>query len=227
MTPAYGSQRRPGSCSPRAVPFGRKTALALDRYLRVRAGHPFAHLPNLWLGRPGAFGTVPGDSGPRRGGRATAAAPTSVPPLLRRLLAVCRRQRGRPDAPGRLETPPGRELSTLVRSGGRSRTSRRTCAARRPPASASLRGPEHGSARHEGRVQDDCIDKRVEGRLDRSHDVPYEQRMAYTPRWRRVLDYVLSIGSYPGEPDTRAGGQAGRGRRPRRRHAAHDPDRVG
>jgi site-specific recombinase XerD len=30
---------------PRAVPFGRKTALALDRYLRMRAGHPFAHLP--------------------------------------------------------------------------------------------------------------------------------------------------------------------------------------
>jgi site-specific recombinase XerC len=35
---------------PRAVPFGRKTALALDRYLRLRASHPFAHLPNLWVG---------------------------------------------------------------------------------------------------------------------------------------------------------------------------------
>jgi site-specific recombinase XerD len=40
---------------PRAVPFGRKTALALDRYLRMRAGHPFAHLPNLWLGLAGAM----------------------------------------------------------------------------------------------------------------------------------------------------------------------------
>ncbi len=40
---------------PRAVPFGRKTALALDRYLRMRASHPFAHLPNLWLGRAGAM----------------------------------------------------------------------------------------------------------------------------------------------------------------------------
>lgn len=40
---------------PRAVPFGRKTALALDRYLRVRASHPFAHLPNLWLGLAGAM----------------------------------------------------------------------------------------------------------------------------------------------------------------------------
>jgi site-specific recombinase XerC len=40
---------------PRAVPFGRKTALDLDRYLRVRASHPFAHLPNLWIGRVGAM----------------------------------------------------------------------------------------------------------------------------------------------------------------------------
>jgi len=40
---------------PRAVPFGRKTALALDRYLRMRASHSFAHLPNLWLGLAGAM----------------------------------------------------------------------------------------------------------------------------------------------------------------------------
>jgi site-specific recombinase XerC len=40
---------------PRAVPFGRKTALALDRCLRMRATHPFAHLPNLWLGQAGAM----------------------------------------------------------------------------------------------------------------------------------------------------------------------------
>lgn len=40
---------------PRAVPFGRKTALAQDRYLRMRASHPFAHLPNLWLGAAGAM----------------------------------------------------------------------------------------------------------------------------------------------------------------------------
>jgi site-specific recombinase XerC len=37
----------------RAVPFGRKTALALDRYLRLRASHPFAHLANLWIGARG------------------------------------------------------------------------------------------------------------------------------------------------------------------------------
>ena len=38
---------------PRAAPFGRKTAVALDRYLRMRARHPLAALPNLWLGQRG------------------------------------------------------------------------------------------------------------------------------------------------------------------------------
>jgi site-specific recombinase XerC len=57
---------------PRAVPFGRKTALALDRYLRLRASHPFAHLPNLWLGLAGAVTPsglyqVVAARGPRRG----------------------------------------------------------------------------------------------------------------------------------------------------------------
>jgi site-specific recombinase XerC len=45
---------------PRAVPFGRKTALAQDRYLRMRASHPFAHLPNLWLGQAGGGMTPSG-----------------------------------------------------------------------------------------------------------------------------------------------------------------------
>jgi integrase len=40
---------------PRALAYGRKTALALDRYLRVRAGHPHAALANLWIGRNGAM----------------------------------------------------------------------------------------------------------------------------------------------------------------------------
>jgi hypothetical protein len=31
--------------------------------------------------------------------------------------------------------------------------------------------------------------------------------MADMPRWRGVLEYVLSIGSYPGEPETRGGGR--------------------
>ena len=37
----------------RALPFGRKSAVVLDRYLRVRARHKDAALPWLWLGRKG------------------------------------------------------------------------------------------------------------------------------------------------------------------------------
>ena len=38
---------------PRACPFGRKTAVALDRYLRARAKHRDAERPELWLGHVG------------------------------------------------------------------------------------------------------------------------------------------------------------------------------
>jgi site-specific recombinase XerD len=41
----------------RAAPFGVKTALALRRYLRARARHPHAHVPELWLGLFGAWTT--------------------------------------------------------------------------------------------------------------------------------------------------------------------------
>jgi site-specific recombinase XerD len=37
----------------RALPFGRKTAVALDRYLRVRSKHPYAASERLWLGKKG------------------------------------------------------------------------------------------------------------------------------------------------------------------------------
>jgi integrase len=40
----------------RALPFGRKTAVALDRYLRARARHRDAGLPWLWLGQRGRLG---------------------------------------------------------------------------------------------------------------------------------------------------------------------------
>jgi site-specific recombinase XerD len=43
----------------RAVPYGRKTADAVRRYLRARTQHPYTHLPNLWLGKKGAV-TVSG-----------------------------------------------------------------------------------------------------------------------------------------------------------------------
>ncbi len=38
---------------PRAVPFGARTALALDRYIRARAKHRHAASPVLWLGDKG------------------------------------------------------------------------------------------------------------------------------------------------------------------------------
>lgn len=41
--------------APRAVPFDRPTARALQRYLAARAGHDRGHLPALWLGRRGAL----------------------------------------------------------------------------------------------------------------------------------------------------------------------------
>jgi site-specific recombinase XerD len=40
---------------PRALPIGRKTSVALDRYLRVREDHRYAHLPHLWLGQRGGM----------------------------------------------------------------------------------------------------------------------------------------------------------------------------
>lgn len=40
---------------PRACPFGRKTAQALDRYVRAREQHRDRELPNLWLGLRGAM----------------------------------------------------------------------------------------------------------------------------------------------------------------------------
>lgn len=40
---------------PRAVPFGSKTGTAIDRYLRERARHQYAKLPNLWIGSRGAM----------------------------------------------------------------------------------------------------------------------------------------------------------------------------
>ena len=41
--------------SERVLPIGTKAVRALDRYLRIRARHPAASLPWLWLGRKGRF----------------------------------------------------------------------------------------------------------------------------------------------------------------------------
>lgn len=42
---------------PRVVPFGAKTGQAIDRYLRIRATHPYASSPRLLLGLRGAMTT--------------------------------------------------------------------------------------------------------------------------------------------------------------------------
>ena len=47
----FGKGRRPRAC-----PFGNKTAVALDRYLRARARHRFADSSALWLGLAGRLG---------------------------------------------------------------------------------------------------------------------------------------------------------------------------
>lgn len=40
---------------PRSVPFGAKTAQALDRYRRIRDRHPLAGVPSFWLGSRGGL----------------------------------------------------------------------------------------------------------------------------------------------------------------------------
>jgi site-specific recombinase XerD len=42
----------------RDVPIGTKATAALDRYIRKRASHKYADLPQLWIGRKGAIGAV-------------------------------------------------------------------------------------------------------------------------------------------------------------------------
>ena len=89
----------------RALPYGHKTALALDRYLRVRERHKDAHLPWLWLGLRGrltAWGLV--RMLERRGREA--GLPGLHPHQFRHTFAhqwlAEGRRRGRPDAPGRV-----------------------------------------------------------------------------------------------------------------------------
>jgi hypothetical protein len=49
--PGRGALARQGSARARPAPYGRKTAVAVDRYLRVRARHKGAHLLWVWLGK--------------------------------------------------------------------------------------------------------------------------------------------------------------------------------
>jgi len=59
-----GKGRRPRSC-----PFGRKTAQALDRYLRVRGKHTAANDPWLWLGQRGRLTDTGVEQAIKRRGR--------------------------------------------------------------------------------------------------------------------------------------------------------------
>jgi site-specific recombinase XerD len=71
---------------PRAVPFGRKTAQALDRYLRVRARHADAGSEWLWLGKQGRLNESGIAQVVRRRGR-QAGIPNLHPHLFRHTFA--------------------------------------------------------------------------------------------------------------------------------------------
>jgi integrase len=91
----------------RTLPFGRKSALALDRYLRVRDRHKHAHLPWLRLGLRGRLTQWGLVMMLHRRGR-QAGLPDLYPHQFRHVRppVACRgRRRGGSDAPGRMEIP--------------------------------------------------------------------------------------------------------------------------
>lgn len=71
---------------PRAVPFGRRTSQALDRYLRLRARHPHATSEWLWLGKQGRLGDSGVEQVVKRRGR-QAGLPNVHPHLFRHTFA--------------------------------------------------------------------------------------------------------------------------------------------
>jgi hypothetical protein len=92
----------------RALPFGRKTAVALDRYLRVRARHRDAELSWLWLGQRSARPVRrPADPSPLR--------PLRVHGCVAVQHALAQAGISLPAPPGRLRT--GRRRAALHRGG--------------------------------------------------------------------------------------------------------------
>jgi site-specific recombinase XerD len=71
---------------PRGVPFGKRTAKALDRYLRARAHHPHAADEWLWLGKQGRLTSTGIGQLVRRRGR-EAGLPNLHPHLFRHTFA--------------------------------------------------------------------------------------------------------------------------------------------
>ena len=98
---------------------------AVDRYLRVRAKHPLAARPELWLGIDGRGPLTPDGiyqivaRGGRAGGRGGVPAP--VPAPLQPYLAGPRRRPGRPDGAERLVLPADAHLVRRQRRGARAR----------------------------------------------------------------------------------------------------------
>lgn len=66
----------------RGIPFGSKTGQALDRYVRLRAQHPRADLPHLWLGKKGPL-TISGVQQMLRRRAAQVGLPLLYPHMLR------------------------------------------------------------------------------------------------------------------------------------------------
>lgn len=91
---------------PRACPFGNKTAVALDRYLGVRARRPGAKIEWLWLGKKGRLGESRGRTAAAETCRRGRARPSSVPTFVQahmRTFDACRgNAEGRSHAAGRL-----------------------------------------------------------------------------------------------------------------------------
>ena len=95
-----GKGRRPRSC-----PFAKKTAMALDRYLRLRARHRCASDPRLWLGRRGRLGESSIGVLLNTRGEQAGIGPIHAHQLRHTFcprLAGRRRKRGRPDVADRL-----------------------------------------------------------------------------------------------------------------------------
>jgi hypothetical protein len=65
-----------------ALPYGHKTAVALDRCLRVRVRHKDADLPWLWLGKRGRLTAWASSSSCATGGLRTGQDPRGTPPLM-------------------------------------------------------------------------------------------------------------------------------------------------
>lgn len=128
----------------RVVRFGGRTAVALDRYQRLRRAHSRADSAALWLGQVGpltASALAQLIAQALQGGRPGAAPPAPVPPHLRPRMACQRGPGGRPDAPSRMAV--GADASSV-----RSKPCQRTGASHLPQSRGSALIADARSAGH-------------------------------------------------------------------------------